>query len=176
MDKPQKIVKPFVQVVKDLRALAIITPEDAKTLLYMLAVVERPVVDVREEMVEQPRLLVAVGYVFRMVEQKVKEQEDEVQKAFMRYYSSIYKLKYDSKKTPGAKEVVGRFSDKVVMAQALQDPNFVILTDTHTQLKGLAAQIGELRDALRARTRFLEQIANHDRFTVKQEQLEDATQ
>lgn len=176
MDKPKQIVKPFVDVLKTLRGLSLITDQDVQTLLYLLSVLERPVLDVRAEMEEQPRLIVSAGYFYRLIQQQAKEQEDEVQKALMRVYAATHKLKYQTPKTPASKDPVGRFSDKVVMAQALQDPNFVCLTDKHTQLKALTEHLSELRSAFQARTRFLEQIANHERFTIRQEQLEDSTQ
>ena len=175
MDKPKQIVKPFVDVLKTLRALTLITDQDIQTLLYLLSVLERPILDIRAEMEEQPRLLVSVGYYYRSVQQRAKEQEDEVQKALMRVYAATHKLKYGGK-APAAKDPVGRFSDKVVLSQALQDSNFVCQSDSLTQLKALTEYLSELRTAFQARTRFLEQIANHERFSIKQEQIEDSTQ
>ena len=176
MDKPKQIVKPFVDILKTLRALALINDQDVQTLLYLLSVLERPITDVRAEMEEQPRLILSAGYYFRTIQQKSKEQEDLVTKALMRVYAATHKLKHQTPKTPTAKDPIGRFSDKLVLAQALQDPTFVIASDTLTQLKSLTDQLSELRTAFTARTRFLEQLANHERFVIKQEQLEDASQ
>lgn len=176
VDKPKQIVKPFIDVLKTIRALALIDDQDVQTLLYLLSVLERPVLDIRAEMEEQPRLLITVGYYYRSVQQRAKEQEDEVQKALMRVYSATHKLKYQTAKTPKAKDPIGRFSDKVVLAQALQDPTFVCQSDSLTQLKALTEFMSELRTAFQARTRFLDQISNHERFTIKQEQLEDSLQ
>jgi hypothetical protein len=174
MDKP--VVNSFTKVIQIAKMKGLLTEDEVRTCLYLLAVLERPIVDIRKEMEEQPRLRAAVGYVFRTVEHAATEIANEVEKLFLRVYNSIYKVKYGGntgKKVPGFDpSTIGRFSDKLIMAQCLQDPNFVLKSDEAESLKGLAKQFSELKDAYNARTRFLEQIANHERFSARQDKEE----
>ena len=174
MDKA--VVKPFTKVISAAQRKGLLTGEEVQTALYLLAVLERPIVDIRAEMEEQPRLRAAVGYVFRTVEHAATEAENEVEKLFLRVYNSIYRVKYSgkyAKKVPGVDPTaIGRFSDKLILAQCLQDPSFVLKTDEAEALKGLSKQFSELKDAYNARTRYLEQIANHERYAARQDKEE----
>jgi hypothetical protein len=173
MDKP--VVNSYTKTIQISKMKGLLTDDEVQTALYLLAVLERPIVDIRKEMEEQPRLRAAVGYVFRTVEHAATVAAGEVEKLFLRVYNSIYKVKYGGggKKVPGLDpSSIGRFSDKLILAQCMQDPTFVLKSEEAESLKGLAKQYSELRDAYNARTRYLEQIANHERFSARQDKEE----
>ena len=83
MDKPVTITKPFAKVVNEARQMALLSDEDVRTLLYLIAVLERPIVDIRYEMSEHPRLRAVIGYYFRNLSQVAKDYEEMMESSWL---------------------------------------------------------------------------------------------
>lgn len=140
---------------------------DVGVLCYLVAVLERPVVDVRAEMEEQPRLRASIGYYYRVALAFTKEHEDKLAELVLRLYNVMHGVKYNSGTSAmaaTAKESLGRFSEKLVMARALQEPEYMAQKTIRDKAQVIADVLGEVRDAFTSRGRFLEQISNNERM------------
>lgn len=146
---------------------------DAGVLRYLVSVLERPVVDVRGEMEEQPRLRASVGYYYRAAMAAAKGKEDALAEIVLRLYNSMHGVKYGSGTAVQPKtSAMGRFSEKLVAARALLEPEYMALQTVASKLRTLADMIGEIRDAFTSRGRFLEQISNNERYDGRSDKQE----
>lgn len=176
-NKPKDITRRFSDVAAAAQGLGLVNSQDAETIVYLAEVLVRPVVDIKAELTEHPSLKAAAGYYFRAISYAAKQCEESVDQAWHRTYNNLYATKYGS---PGkstmvlekAADAMGKFTEKLVTAQALQDPAYASLATRASQIRHVAEQLGELRDAYFVRGRCLEQIANQVRFEKLQEEDE----
>lgn len=142
------------------------TEYDAQVIRYLIAVLERPIVDIQKELEEQPRLRASIGFYFRAASLLAKKREDSLEELVLRTYSSLYKIKYGSSASPllmKAKESTGKFTDKLVMATVSMDPAYSPLEKQLRDARHLADVMFELRESFTSRSRFLEQYSNNSR-------------
>jgi hypothetical protein len=161
-----KTTQSILSIAAEGMVLGVWTSYDADVLRYLISVLERPIVDIRSEMEEQPRLRVSAGYYYRSAEAALRVKEEVVANIILRVYNTLHGVKYGSSASGAVQpkeSQLGRFSEKLVVARASLEPDYpanhaLVLKMTH-----LVNVAGEIREAYNIRSRLLERISYRDR-------------
>jgi hypothetical protein len=167
----------LLRVAEDGLRLGIWTDYDKNVIIYLIKVLERPVLDIQGELAEQPRLRAAIGFYFRQASLLAKKHEDALAEFILRTYNSMYRVKYAGQKAPimmKAQESMGKFTEKLVVATALEDPVYGTFTNQARESKQVADILMEVKEAFTSRGRLLEQISNNSRFGHRDDKAEGA--
>ena len=177
LDGKSKVTATLLRVAEDGKRLGIWTDYDSKVIAYLINVLERPVLDITAELAEQPRLRAAIGYYTRQASLVAKKSEDAIAELVLRTYNSMYRVKYGEQKAPillKAQEGMGKFTEKLVVATAAEDPAYQSLTATAREARQVADIQGEVKEAFTTRGRALEQISYNFRFDRRDDKAEGA--
>jgi hypothetical protein len=156
--------------------MGLLTEHETKVLRYVISVLERDIVDVQAEVTEQPRLLASIGYFHKYMQRQTKDLEEALEKIWLQKYAALHTTKYSSTKTSSiakAADMVGKFTDKLVSAQVLQDPQYASLTERAGRVKYITDQLSELREAFKSRTSFLIQFSSNARYDRRNDLQEE---
>jgi len=129
--------------------MGLLSDHEAKVLRYTVSVLERDIVDVQNEIMEQPRLLAGIGYFHKYMQRQSKDLDEALERIWLQKYAALHTTKYASTKTSSltkAADMVGKFTDKLVSAQVLQDPQYASLTERAGRVKYITDQLAELRE------------------------------
>lgn len=166
LDGRSKTTQSLLSLAAEGVTLGVWTSYDADVLRYLISVLERPVVDIRSEMEEQPRLRVAAGYYYRAAEAALRQKEEVLANIVMRVYNTLHGVKYGAPAgavTPKESTQLGRFSEKLVTARATLEPDYAATHAVVVKLEYLVNLAGEIREAYSTRSRLLERISYRDR-------------
>lgn len=169
------VTSSYRKVVSEAREMGLISEHEGKVLCYSLMVLERDIVDIQKEIEDHPRLIAAIGYFYNYLRRQYKDDEETLERMWLQRYSALHQTKYTTGKTSTmarAADVVGKFTDKLVSAQIVKEPEYSALSERAGRLKYMAEQVAELREAYKARTSLLVQYSSNHRAEKKEERFQ----
>lgn len=177
------IGKHYEELMKQMWSYEILSPEDYTNIWMLIAHCASPVEDVQREYKEISRYLGQAGFYWRRMRLLREEAEEELEKLFYVFYSSVRSTKYSEEsrvedelpmpvlkniqKTRKNEAPKGAFSRDLVKSFALQDHSYCHQATRTRWLKYFEGQLEELRTAISQRQSSLDQWSNNNRQKIR---------
>lgn len=161
----------FHRVISEAADHQLLNDEDVESLRYVVESLNASFGEgdqLQAVLEEQAQLRATVGYYSQWFKRQAKAVETGVDRKWLQLYNETRKLKYDKTLPKVRKEdEAGRFSEKLVTSKAVQDPTYTSLQNQAQTYRYFADQLDELKAAIHARTRLLEQYSNNSRVQAR---------